>query len=50
MRTRTCNACGVEKSIRGVWYLMPAAKGNRDTPFRCEACFQAHGAILETVA
>lgn len=50
MRTRTCNACGAEKSIRGVWYLIPSLTSRRESPFRCEACVQVKGALIETLA
>lgn len=40
---RTCAVCRREKSIRGVWYLMPP--GNVATPFMCESCFAQHGLV-----
>lgn len=35
MSTRSCARCTREKSIRGVWYLIPGAQA----PFVCESCY-----------
>lgn len=39
---RTCSVCLREKSIRGVWYLLPAGQAN---PFVCETCFGQASAL-----
>lgn len=33
---RVCGECQRAKTIRGVWYLIPA---RLDVPFVCEACY-----------
>ncbi len=38
MLTRSCNACREEKSIAGVWYLVPATRAMAPAQFLCEAC------------
>ena len=38
METRSCACCGLQKTIRGVWYLTPAAAA-APSPFVCETCF-----------
>lgn len=38
METRLCACCGMQKTIRGVWYLTPAS-GQGRAPFVCETCF-----------
>lgn len=38
METRLCTCCGLQKTIRGVWYLTPAS-GQGRAPFVCETCF-----------
>lgn len=42
MATRLCGACQQEKSIRGVWYLTPAAPVDGSF-FLCESCFRGAG-------
>ena len=38
METRSCACCGLQKTIRGVWYLAPALQRG-PSPFVCETCF-----------
>lgn len=40
---RVCADCHRSKTVRGVWYLVPGRIGV--SPFVCEACFSAHGAM-----
>lgn len=39
METRTCTRCGLAKTIRGVWYILPDT--GLTAPFLCESCFRA---------
>ncbi|HLE97612.1 MAG TPA: hypothetical protein VI997_09605 [Candidatus Thermoplasmatota archaeon] len=36
METRRCSSCAQEKTIRGVWYILPPKGAPRE--FVCEAC------------
>jgi hypothetical protein len=40
---RMCAVCQRQKTIRGVWYLMPP--GFAAAPFVCETCFATQGLV-----
>lgn len=48
MTTRHCASCGEDKTIRGVWYMVPEA--NPGTSFVCETCFSVANAARAAVA
>lgn len=48
MPTRLCARCGLEKTIRGVWYLTLEKGGS--TPFVCESCFSTTPSLANASA